>query len=201
MHGPRSTLARCEHPTAAVVSAEWGGGSAPASAAPDADGGAAALTAAVAGAVRGAVLAGAAPRTAVTVALHTLSADGGLLAAAINAASAALVDAGVPMRHTLAAAAVAVGGGEEEADAARLSVDPTAAEEAAAPCVATFAFAARATEPGGPPVLADGGAVAVHVRGRVGDDALVAAEALARGAAGAAARLAREGLGRCLGVE
>lgn len=193
MHGPRSTHARCEHATSTAVSAEWA--SPPlAGRTPDADP-APALAAVVAGAVRGAVRGAASPRAAVSVAVAVSHDDGSTLAAALNAASTALIEAGVPLRHTLAAACVAVGrdGG--------LRVDPTAAEEAAAAAVATFAFAARVRQPGGDVQLDDGGAAAVHVRGRVSDEGLVAAEALARGAAAAAARLARDGLEKSLGLE
>lgn len=43
------------------------------------------------------------PRSEIRIALHVLSLDGGLLAACLNAASLALVDAGVPMPSLLAA--------------------------------------------------------------------------------------------------
>lgn len=43
------------------------------------------------------------PRSTISIALHVLSLDGALLAACINAASLALVDAGVPMPSILTA--------------------------------------------------------------------------------------------------
>jgi exosome complex component RRP41 len=43
------------------------------------------------------------PRSTISIALHVLSLDGALLAACLNAASLALVDAGVPMPSILAA--------------------------------------------------------------------------------------------------
>lgn len=43
------------------------------------------------------------PRSTISIVLHILSLDGGLLAACLNAASLALVDAGVPMPSILAA--------------------------------------------------------------------------------------------------
>lgn len=43
------------------------------------------------------------PRSSISIALHVLSLDGALLAACLNAASLALVDAGVPMPSILAA--------------------------------------------------------------------------------------------------
>ena len=61
----------------------------------------------------------------VVIAVQEVSDDGGALAAGLNAASAALADAGVPMEGLLAAAARAVqvgGGGGSWAD-------PTAEEE------------------------------------------------------------------------
>jgi exosome complex component RRP41 len=44
------------------------------------------------------------PRSTITISLHVLSLDGALLAACLNAASLALVDAGVPMPSIFAAA-------------------------------------------------------------------------------------------------
>jgi exosome complex component RRP41 len=43
------------------------------------------------------------PRSTISISLHVLSLDGGLLVACLNAASLALVDAGVPMPSILAA--------------------------------------------------------------------------------------------------
>src|SRR5690349_8477463 len=43
------------------------------------------------------------PRSTISISLHVLSLDGALLAACLNAASLALVDAGVPMPSILAA--------------------------------------------------------------------------------------------------
>lgn len=44
------------------------------------------------------------PHSTITVTLHVLSQDGGLLAACINAATLALIDAGIPMSDYIAAA-------------------------------------------------------------------------------------------------
>lgn len=144
------------------------------------------------GAVTNALRSSLLPRTAVCASVAVGHDDGGALAAAVNAVSAAMVDAALPLRHTLCAAAVAVdaGGGA--------NADPTAAEEAAAASVATFVFVARAPEPGAPPALAEGSVVACHVRGRVSDEALLAAEALARGAAARVAVFQRAGLVKSL---
>jgi exosome complex component RRP46 len=65
-----------------------------------------------------------------------LSDDGGLLACAINAVCAALVDAAVPLRTLCAAVAVAQAPGPDGG----LLLDPSAAEEAAAAALGTFAY-------------------------------------------------------------
>lgn len=57
----------------------------------------------VAEAVRGHVFGVLFPRSTISIALHVLSADGGLLAGCLNAAGIALVDAGVPMPSLLCA--------------------------------------------------------------------------------------------------
>ena len=57
----------------------------------------------VAEAVRGHVFTSLFPRSTISIALHVLAADGGLLAGCLNAAGMALVDAGVPMPGLLAA--------------------------------------------------------------------------------------------------
>ena len=61
--------------------------------------------------------------------------DGGVLACALNAACAALVDAGVPLRTLCAAVAAA-----QAPEGGGLLLDPTAAEEAAAAATGTFAY-------------------------------------------------------------
>ncbi|KAJ9605650.1 Exosome non-catalytic core component [Cladophialophora chaetospira] len=48
------------------------------------------------------------PRSAISISLHVLSLDGGLLVACLNAASLALVDAGVPMPSILSAVSCGV---------------------------------------------------------------------------------------------
>lgn len=186
IHGPRATTARGECPTTATVGAEW----APAGGAPADEHRAfeRLIEGAVTGALRGSLL----PRTAVSAVVAVGHDDGATLAAAVNAVSAAMVDAALPLRHTLCAAAVAVDSG------GRPAADPTAAEEAAAASVATFVFAAFAPEPGAPPALDGDTVVACHVRGRVSDEALLAAEALARGAAARVAVFQKAGLVKSL---
>ena len=56
------------------------------------------------GTVEGVLQAALHPRTAISVSLQVLSEDGGLLACALNAACAALVDAAVPLNRTFGAA-------------------------------------------------------------------------------------------------
>lgn len=57
----------------------------------------------VAEAVRGHVFTSLFPRSTISIALHVLAADGGVLAGCLNAAGMALVDAGVPMPGLLCA--------------------------------------------------------------------------------------------------
>jgi exosome complex component RRP46 len=77
------------------------------------------------------------PRTMISVIVQVLSSDGSLLAAAINAASLALVDAGIQCSDMLAAVTLA-----EDADG-RVLVDPTRDEAAAATNLLTAAFGAK----------------------------------------------------------
>ena len=58
------------------------------------------------------------PRTAVRVSIQELSDDGGLLAAAVNAAMAALADAGIPCYGLVAAACEAIADAETPASLA-----------------------------------------------------------------------------------
>src|SRR5277367_3117850 len=61
------------------------------------------------------------PRSTISIALHVLSLDGALLAACLNAASLALVDAGVPMPSILASVS---SGSITSTDDATSSSDP-----------------------------------------------------------------------------
>ncbi|PRW61249.1 exosome complex exonuclease RRP46-like protein [Chlorella sorokiniana] len=83
------------------------------------------------------------PRALIQVVLQVVSDDGGVLACALNAACAALLDAAVPLRTLCAAVSAA-----HTEDEGGLLLDPTAAEEAAAAATGTFAFL---------PLLAGGG--------------------------------------------
>jgi ribonuclease PH len=79
-------------------------------------------------------------QSVVTVAIHVLDDDGAHLAAAITAASLALIDAGVPCWDVVAAAAVVrVEGGEGNRSSSSLCLDPTAAEAGAASASLTLA--------------------------------------------------------------
>ena len=80
---------------------------------------------------------------------QVVSGDGGVLACALNAACAALVDAAVPLRTLCAAVAAAQAPGADGG----LLLDPTAAEEAAAEATGTFAYLPLLGQQGG----SDGG--------------------------------------------
>lgn len=73
------------------------------------------------------------PRKAVAIGVHVLCDDGGAVAAAVNAAFLALVDAGVAMRGMLSAVCLSVHNGG-------VVVDPEEVEEAEADGVLTFTF-------------------------------------------------------------
>ncbi|KAI3432889.1 hypothetical protein D9Q98_010471 [Chlorella vulgaris] len=82
------------------------------------------------------ILAALHPRTLIQVVVQVVSDDGGVLACALNAACAALVDAAVPLRTLCAAVSMAQEAGPE----GQLLLDPSAAEAAAAAAVGTFAY-------------------------------------------------------------
>ncbi|GBF94102.1 exosome complex exonuclease [Raphidocelis subcapitata] len=167
------------------------------------------------GAVEGVLLASLHPRTAVTLVVQVLQADGALLACAANAACAALVDAGVPLSALFASVCAAF------TDSGALLLDPDASEEASAVSVLTLAFPYRQTlaaaeeggqqqqqqqqqqaagdgqqqpgagekqqQPGEPRLVVDDGALAVHATGRFSSEQLLrACEAARRGCAGVA---------------
>ena len=188
--GPRAVAARHEAAERCAVDVVWrpcSGGAA--------TGRERALEAVLRGAVEAAAILGAAPRSGLTVVVQEVSADGAgdALAVGINAAFAALADAGFPLRNTLAAAAVAVapGGG--------LLLDPTAEEEAGAEAVVTVAVRAPAgATPGAhdAPEGEDAGAVVCEARGRLDEASLVEAVAAARSAALRVAAFARVSLAR-----
>jgi hypothetical protein len=140
-----------------------------------------ALELAVARCAQGALLAGQHPRGAVLVALQVLSDDGGALACGVNAACAAMVDAGLPMAFMFGAVACALGvggggGGGGGGGAAattttnpttsappQLLLDPDADEEAKASAVLVVAYPYRAV------LLGDAAAAATSGSGQ-GDD-------------------------------
>lgn len=84
------------------------------------------------------------PRALIQVVVQVVSDDGSLLACAMNAACAALVDAAVPLRTLFAAVSAAQlaegSGGGEGGSGGVLLLDPSAGEEAAAVAVGTFAY-------------------------------------------------------------
>jgi exosome complex component RRP46 len=93
-----------------------------------------ALEHAIRGAAEHLVIASLHPRTRIQIVVQAVQDDGGLLAASLNAATLALMDAGVPLSSTLAAVAVALD------RTGQLLLDPNAQEEAAAAALFTFAF-------------------------------------------------------------
>ena len=91
------------------------------------------------------------PHSTIGITLHVLSQDGSLLAACINAATLALIDAGIPMRDYVAActtgsAAYAVAGSEGE-DADPL-LDLNGAEEVELPFLTVASSGAGGAEQG-----------------------------------------------------
>lgn len=100
---------------------------------------------------------------------QVVSDDGGVLACALNAACAALVDAAVPLRTLCAAVSAAQAPGD-----GGLLLDPSAAEEAAAAATGTFAFLPLLGSSSGE--AADGDTVqllASQTRGRLSTDQLL----------------------------
>jgi exosome complex component RRP41 len=69
------------------------------------------------------------PRSTITIALHVLSLDGALLAACLNAASLALVDAGLPMPSIMAACTAGLIIDPDNADKSEGVLDLNNAEE------------------------------------------------------------------------
>jgi exosome complex RNA-binding protein Rrp42 (RNase PH superfamily) len=116
------------------------------------------------------------PLKAVAVGVHVLCDDGGAVAAAVNAAFLALVDAGVAMRAVLTAACVSVHNGV-------VVVDPERVEEVEADGVLTFTFdggtdAAEGRDMVGVRVVGDVGGVALF------DEAAAVARQLCRSTRG-----------------
>ena len=92
------------------------------------------VASALSGALGAVICAGFNPRTGVTVSTQVLRDDGGVVAAALNAAVCALLSSGVPMRCILAATSVSI------SHAGGLQLHPTTEEEASAAGCLTFAF-------------------------------------------------------------
>lgn len=156
----------------------------------------------LAAALQAVVLLSAHPRAAISVAVHVVTAGGGgVEAAVLNAAAAALVDAGVPLRGVLAAGSVAaranatattaVDEAGTDGGGGGLWVDPTVEEAAAATAVVTVATLV-------PPVGGEKDAkyVAAHMVGRLLPRAVygaaLASAAEAAGGASTAMRAAVE---------
>lgn len=78
---------------------------------------------------QGAILASLHPRTIIRLVVQVLEEDGSLLACALNAASVALLDAGIPMKFPFAAASLCLSLVEEGEAEDKLLLDPTSVEE------------------------------------------------------------------------
>ncbi|GFR44453.1 hypothetical protein Agub_g5685 [Astrephomene gubernaculifera] len=87
------------------------------------------------GILEGVIPLGMHPRTSIMVILQVLQEDGSVLVCALNAACAALVDAGVPMSTMYASVGCALSSQEQQ-----LLLDPDAAEEQAAQARFCFTF-------------------------------------------------------------
>ena len=109
---------------------------------------------------------------------------------ALNAACAALVDAGVPMSALLAAASCARTGGGE------LLLDPTAREEAEASSSSCFAFCSRIGLPEDAAEADEEGVVLSTTRGLMGAEDYIETVAAARRASSRVAGFARASLAR-----
>lgn len=191
VYGPRPPASMAsEDPERCVVEVAWrpraGGAPGPKERA---------LEAAVARCAQGALLARSHPRCAVLVALQVLSDDGGALACGVNAACAAMVDAGLPMAFMFgavacalsspspAAAAAGPGGGADSAAAAAappsplLLLDPDADEEAKAAAVLVAAYPYRAVLAPGAAADNDGGGRAAADGGDDDDESAAAPNA------------------------
>jgi len=70
------------------------------------------------------------PRTAIAITVQVLVDDGGLLPAMVNATTAALINAGVPLRTRIAGVAAGVARGGAAGAPLRVLADPDGAEEA-----------------------------------------------------------------------
>ncbi|GAX79369.1 hypothetical protein CEUSTIGMA_g6811.t1 [Chlamydomonas eustigma] len=76
------------------------------------------------------------PRTSIMVVIQVVQDDGALLSCALNAACAALIDAGVPLNHLLASVTCAI---MPVAAGSSLCLDPTRKEEQAASALISIA--------------------------------------------------------------
>jgi exosome complex component RRP46 len=81
------------------------------------------------------------PRTLISIIIQVLHDDGALLSASINAASLALIDAGIPLNSSPVSVSCAL-------TEAGLQLDPTLYEEAEAKASFMFGFCSRGTELG-----------------------------------------------------
>jgi exosome complex component RRP46 len=90
--------------------------------------------------IRGTIATAQHPRTVIQVVLQVVSDDGSLVACALNATCAALIDAGVPMHDRVVAISVAV------LEDGTIRLDPSAEEDTTAAATGCFAFRASAVQ-------------------------------------------------------
>jgi hypothetical protein len=119
--------------------------------------------------VTGMVLSTLHPRTVITVVVQVVRDDGSLLAAALNAATLALLDAGIPLRWMLSAVCIAC------PTDGTLRLDPDLEEEKAAANALTLAFGGTDSAAAAAAAAADArGLVTSDVRGVVNEKAFAA---------------------------
>jgi hypothetical protein len=114
--------------------------------------------------VSGMVLSTLHPRTVITVVLQVVRDDGSLLAAALNAATLALLDAGIPLRWMLSAVCIAC------PTDGTLRMDPDGEEEKAAANALTLAFGGTDTDTAAAAGAAAASAPSINARGLVTSD-------------------------------
>ncbi|KAG2482386.1 hypothetical protein HYH03_018682 [Edaphochlamys debaryana] len=163
-----------------------------------------ALEAEIRGVLEGVIPLGLHPRTSIMVVLQVIQEDGSVLACALNAAAAALVDAGVPLSSMFASVSCAL------ASEGGLLLDPDAAEEQAALARFTFALPyhfdlttkgaaakAEAAEGGGEAVVSSA-VLGARCGGDFSPEALLEALALCRAGCGRVAAFGRLSLAKSL---
>jgi len=91
--------------------------------------------------------------------MQELADDGAVLAAALNAISAALTDAGIPLRYTFGASTCC------KSTDGKLMVDPDSQEEQDSEAQVTACFRSSATSPAGEEEVSSPGLLSTHAVG------------------------------------